>query len=172
MKNNSDNINNLPKTEFYTVRGYRLLEQNIKPMTSAMEDYLEMIYRNSEKSGFIRLNTLARLLHVKASSATKMVQKIAELGFLNYEKYGIIMLTKEGKELGKYLLKRHNILESFLRNLGIADKALLETELIEHNISKETLININLLNNFFMNNPLIKEKFEDFKRLYRDDNIL
>ena len=93
--------------EFHTVRGYELLKQNKKLLTSSMEDYLEMIYRNSLSEGFMRMNTLAGLLNVRASSASKMVQKLGELGFMKYEKYGILKLTPKGESIGKYLLTRH-----------------------------------------------------------------
>ena len=63
---------------FHTVRGYQLLEQNKRLLTSAMEDYLEMICRNSLQDGYIRINKLAELLNVKASSASKMVQKLGD----------------------------------------------------------------------------------------------
>ena len=69
-------------------------------LTSSMEDYLEMIYRRIIEEGYIRLNVLAQLLNVKAASATRMVQRLGELGFLIYKKYGIIMLSESGKEIG------------------------------------------------------------------------
>lgn len=56
---------------FYTMKGYRL--QSGSKMTSAMEDYLEIITRLSGQGGSVRVSELSRLLHVKASSATKMV---------------------------------------------------------------------------------------------------
>lgn len=155
--------------EFHTVRGYQLLEQNKKILTSAMEDYLEMICRNSLKEGYLRINKLAELLNVKASSASKMVQKLGELGLLNYEKYGIIILTENGKEIGKFLLNRHNIIEEFLRTIGINENLLVETELIEHNISSNTLKNIKMLNEFFEKKPEIINMFEKFKISYLDD---
>lgn len=145
--------------KFHTVRGYQLLEQNKKLLTPAMEDYLEMIYRNSLKEGYMRINTLSELLNVKAPSATKMVQKLNELGLLKYEKYGIIFLSENGNEIGKFLLERHNIIETFLRNLGVIDNLLVETELIEHNISANTLHKLDLLNKFFAENPSIYQKF-------------
>ncbi|PKM45465.1 MAG: DtxR family transcriptional regulator [Firmicutes bacterium HGW-Firmicutes-8] len=154
--------------EFHTVRGYQLLEQNKRLLTSAMEDYLEMIYRNSVQEGFLRINKLAELLNVKASSASKMVQKLGERGLLIYEKYGIIILTEEGKEIGKYLLNRHNVIEGFLKTIGISENILVETELIEHHISSHTLKNINMLNHFFSKNPKIMKKFEEFKNDYQD----
>jgi len=64
----------MENSEFHTVRGYQLIEQEKKLLTSAMEDYLEMIFRNIKKEGYMRINTLAEMLNVRPSSATKMVQ--------------------------------------------------------------------------------------------------
>jgi Mn-dependent DtxR family transcriptional regulator len=153
-------------SKFYTVRGYQLLEQNKKLLTPAMEDYLEMIYRNSLIEGYMRINTLSELLNVAAPSATKMVQKLNVLGLVDYKKYGIIFLTENGRDVGKYLLQRHNIIESFLSNLKIQDDLLVETEIIEHSISAATLHKINLLNKFFQQNPDIINKFEHFSKYY------
>ncbi|MDD2234326.1 MAG: iron dependent repressor, metal binding and dimerization domain protein [Desulfitobacteriaceae bacterium] len=152
--------------EFYTVRGYQLLEQNKSSLTPAMEDYLEMIYRNSLQDGNLRINKLAELLNVKASSASKMVQKLGESGFLNYEKYGNVMLTEGGKEFGEFLLRRHRIIEDFLRFLE-CDNILAQTELIEHNINTYTLENIKILNDFFTSNQEIADRFKQYKKRMR-----
>lgn len=152
-----------PNEEFYTVRGYQLLNQEDKLLTSGMEDYLEMIYRNLEKDGYMRINALAELLNVKPSSATKMVQKLAAIGLVDYRKYGIIFLSENGKKYGKFLLDRHNIVEKFLKNIGITENLLAETELIEHGISKNTANSIDLLNKFLDSHPEIIEEFGRFK---------
>lgn len=149
---------------FHTVRGYQLLEQNKKLLTSAMEDYLEMIYRNSLTQDTLRINMLSELLNVAAPSATKMVQKLNKLGMLDYEKYGLISLTQNGKELGKFLLQRHNIIEKFLKNLGVKENILTETELIEHHFSAETLHKINTFNNFLEQNKDIIQKYDQFSQ--------
>jgi DtxR family transcriptional regulator, Mn-dependent transcriptional regulator len=151
-------------SKFHTVRGYQLLEQNKKLLTSAMEDYLEMIYRNSLVEGYMRINTLSELLNVAAPSATKMVQKLSNLGLLDYKKYGIIFLTENGREMGKFLLQRHNIIEIFLKNLGVKENTLIETELIEHNITATTLHKINIFNKFLEQNPDIIQKYEQFSQ--------
>lgn len=150
--------------EFHTVRGYQLLDNKL--LTSSMEDYLEMIYRNTLTEGIMRMNTLSQLLNVKPSSATKMVQKLAKLGLLKYEKYGVILMTEQGKDLGAFLLKRHNIIESFLKTIGIDDNLLLETELIEHNVSSDTLKCIDMLNMFFSTHKDFIKEFEEFKQKY------
>jgi DtxR family transcriptional regulator, Mn-dependent transcriptional regulator len=158
--------------EFHTVRGYQLLEQNERLLTSSMEDYLEMIYRNFLSEGYMRINMLSEMLNVKPSSATKMVQKIAKLGFLEYEKYGIILLTQQGRELGEFLLNRHNIIQRFLEIIAIDNKAkeniLIETELIEHNISAGTLLNLKILNEFFHEKPELINMFKEFKTSYME----
>ena len=151
-------------SKFHTVRGYQLLEQNKKLLTSAMEDYLEMIYRNSLVIGYMRINTLSELLNVAASSATKMVQKLSALGLIDYKKYGIIFLTEDGKEVGRFLLQRHNVIELFLKNLGVNEDILVETELIEHNISGSTLQKINIFNKFLELNPDVLKKYEQFSQ--------
>jgi Mn-dependent DtxR family transcriptional regulator len=149
--------------KFHTVRGYQLLEQNKKLLTPAMEDYLEMIYRNSLNEEYMRVNTLSELLNVQAPSATKMVQKLHYLGLIHYKKYGIIFLTDTGREIGQYLLDRHNILEKFLKMLSSNDNLLIETELIEHSISPATLYNIKVFIDFLEHNPDISIRFQDYK---------
>ena len=127
-----------------------------------MEDYLEMIYRCSLVEGYIRINVLSDLLNVTAPSASKMVQKLTKLGFLDYKRYGIIILTENGKEIGSYLLKRHNIIEMFLKSFCNKEDLLHETELIEHVITITTLQRFFDFNRFIELNPDILEKFEQF----------
>lgn len=149
--------------KFRTVRGYQQTSQS--KLTPTMEDYLEMIYRQCKKNGYTRTSQLAELLNVQAPSATRMIQKLAELGLLDYEKYGIIRLTARGNQMGKYLLNRHNIVEQFLLNLGVEpDSLLTETELIEHNISVNTLEIIHRFNCFMAENPQLLDAFHRYRQ--------
>jgi DtxR family Mn-dependent transcriptional regulator len=152
------------KRKFHTVRGYQLLEQKKNTLTPAMDDYLEMIYRASQKDGYIRITNLSALLNVRAPSATKMVQKLSQLKLLHYKRYGIIFLTESGEEIGKFLLERHNSVEKFLRFLGVGENLLVETELIEHNISLHTLQLLASFNQFLEDNPYVREQFDSFKK--------
>lgn len=154
-------MNGLP--DFHTVRGYQILEQSRKLLTPAMEDYLEMIYRHSLTESYMRINTLAQLLNVRPPSATSMVQKLASLGLLKYKKYDIIFLTDKGVELGKYLLKRHAIVQEFLKNIGVVENLLVDTERMEHIISDETLSRIMVFNKFIKDNPEISSRLAGMK---------
>lgn len=153
---------------FHTVRGYEIIEKERKTLTHSMEDYLEMIYRISLKDGGVRINILAHALNVQPPSATKMVQKLTRLGFINYVKYGAVFLTEKGEKMGKFLLDRHNIIEEFFRTVGLEKDVLFNIELMEHNISKDALSKIEVLNNFFRDNPDIEREFEEYKKLRRN----
>jgi len=149
--------------EFYTFRGYQMLKQNKKLLTPSMEDYLEMIYRNFQNEGYVRIQQLAEQLNVQAPSATRNVQKLAKAGLVDYEKYGIIKLTQKGVEIGRFLLERHMLIESFLKKLGVTDTLLRDTEMIEHQISMDTLEKIRLFNQFLEDNPDVLNRFKKYK---------
>ncbi len=150
--------------EFYTFRGY-LMMQDQEKMTPSMEDYLEMIYRSYLEEGYARTSRLASRLNVQASSVTKTVQKLTGLGLLNYEKYGVIKLTDKGIKLGSFLLKRHILIENFLRLIGVKDSCLLrDTEMIEHHLSLNAFNKIKLLYKFLKANPAVLNKFERYKQ--------
>ncbi len=149
--------------EFHTVRGYQMLNSESKVLTSSMEDYLEMIYRICIENGYARINQLADKLNVRPSSATKVAQKLCELGLVDYQRYGIIQLTEDGKSIGEFLLERHEIIEEFLRNIGVKETLLKDTELIEHDVSLSTLEAIDSLNKFLSENPQVKKQYEAYR---------
>lgn len=154
--------------EFYTVRGYEMKNYHKNVLTPSMEDYLEMIYRKSLEQPYIRINLLAHLLNVADSSATKMVQKLGELNFVHYERYGIVTLTEKGIELGKLLLGRHTVLENFLSLIGCTDDALKQTELIEHNINWATIENIKCLYDFITGDEGLLERYMQYRNTHAD----
>lgn len=129
--------------EFHTLKGYRL--QNAEALTESMEDYLEMICRHIREKGYIRMSFLAEQLHVRSSSASKMVGKLTELGLVRFEKYGLIFPTDKGLEIGAYLLWRHEVLDRFFCALNQSEDQLRLVELVEHFIDRETLLNLERL---------------------------
>lgn len=141
------------ENNFRTQKGYAL--NNKKTITYAMEDYLEMIYRLSRDSGFLRLTKLACKLNVKPSSASKMMQSLKNDNLIEYEKYGIIILTEEGMKLGKYLLQRHNVLKKFFSILNGTEDVLKEIEQIEHFLNKDTVKNISKLVEYLIENNYV-----------------
>ncbi|MTK13638.1 MAG: transcriptional regulator MntR [Clostridiaceae bacterium] len=151
----------MDNNEFYTF--YEYMRKGENSLTASMEDYLEMIYRLSINIGFTRVHDLSHALNVQPPSVTKMIQKLAELKLLKYEKYGVIMLEDEGKQIAKRLINRHNTIEKFLKLLGTPEgKILEETEKVEHAISSETVKCFQNYINFMKDNPDIYVKFKNY----------
>lgn len=158
-------------SQFYTARGYALLNQDDSILTPSMEDYLEMAYRLGNEKGYTRISDLAEALNVQPPSASKMVQKLAEGGYIIYERYGVIEFTKKGLETGAYLLQRHRAIEEFLQVLGVKDNILADTEKIEHNISAETHRQITIFLRFMRESPEYKLALEKYQIKLAQKNL-
>jgi Mn-dependent DtxR family transcriptional regulator len=145
--------------EFFTFR--ELMKRDDDILTASMEDYLEMVYRLSRDVGFTRVNEIASALNVQPPSVSKMIQKLAEQGMVDYEKYGYIILTRKGKKLGKELLYRHQVVEDFLRLLGVTEGLLDQTEKIEHTLNPSTLKELARLVRFLKERPELVSEYRD-----------
>ncbi len=148
--------------DFYTFGEY--LKKDGTSLTASMEDYIEMIYRLSAHNGFTRIHEVSKALNIQPPSATKMVQRLSKMGYIRYEKYGFIMLEDNGKRIGAWLIKRHGIMEEFMRTIGVDDSMVLqETEKIEHMLSNDTVSCIESLVAFFADNPDIRKRYADYR---------
>lgn len=59
-------------------------------------------------------NELATKLNVKPATANDMLKKLKEKKLINYEKYGKISLTAEGRRQAIDVLRKHRLWETFL----------------------------------------------------------
>ena len=130
----------MESSAFYTMKGYELAAD--AQITTAMEDYLEMIFRLQEKGSPVRVKTLSEALNVTPSAVTKMTGHLRDGGYLQNEKYGYLALTPEGERLGSFLLLRHETVNRLLCFLNGSDNELEETEKVEHAFSPRTVENI------------------------------
>lgn len=69
-----------------------------KTLTPALEDYLAVIQEILQKQPAARVSTIARKMGVSLPSVTNAMKRLAELEYVEYEKYGYITLTEKGKE--------------------------------------------------------------------------
>lgn len=114
--------------------------------TPRVEDYVEVVYELILDKGYARIIDIGGHLHVSSPTATKMIQKLADEGLVQYERYRGIALTEAGTELAKRLRERHELLTRFLKLLGADDAtAHRETEGIEHHLEPGTLARIEAL---------------------------
>ncbi len=137
------------------------------PSQSA-EDYLERIHELIEEKGYARVVDIASSLNVKQASVTSMVQKLGDLGYLNYEKYRGLVLTEKGKEVACGVQKRHETLSRFFSLFGLNDETQRQDiEGIEHHLSPETVEVLSDLARFFEENP---ETLKTFVRSRKRSN--
>ncbi len=132
--------------------------------TPSMEDHIEQIYLLINNKGYARVSDIAEALSVLPSSVTKMVQKLDKDGYLVYEKYRGLTLTAKGEKLGKRLVQRHELLEQFLRLIGVdEEKIYQDVEGIEHHLSWNSIDRIADLVQLMEEEPEVVIKLEKIK---------
>lgn len=89
-------------------------------LSASLEDYLEIIYKVTEKNGFARHKDIKSHFTVSSPSITEACQQLSERGLVKYAPYAPIKLTKKGEKLAKDILHRHNSLKNFfIEVLGV-----------------------------------------------------
>jgi DtxR family manganese transport transcriptional regulator len=108
--------------------------------TENTEDYLEIIADLLNTKGEARIVDIANKLDIAQATANKTIQRLQSQGFIKKEPYRSIFLTLKGQEVASVSKKRHIIVLTFLKNLGLdARTAEADAEGIEHHVSDKTL---------------------------------
>ena len=110
-------------------------------MNAARQDYIRAIYVVSESKQEVRSKDLATRLRVSKNTVSQMLSALREEGFVSFEKYGSINLTKKGKAFAKKLTAKHRLIELFLTKVLKRNPAVVHDEAckLEHDFSEESL---------------------------------
>jgi DtxR family transcriptional regulator, manganese transport regulator len=128
---------------------------------SRIEDYLEVISELVELKGYANTIDISRYLNVSAPSVTKMLQRLDENGYLEYEKYRGINLTAKGNAVADTIRQKHGILLEFFKLLGINHEvANQDAEGIEHHLNPQTIRQLRKFIRYLKANPKILESFQ------------
>ncbi len=131
-----------------------------KPSQSA-EDYLERIHELLESKGTAHVADIAQSLGVGQPSVTSMVQKLADEGYLHYEKYRALTLTDAGRAVAEQIRDRHHVLAGFFTLFELdAETQARDIEGIEHHLSVDTLKTLADLTMFFKQHPEVLAQFK------------
>lgn len=104
------------------------------------EDYVELIADLINANREARLSDLALRFGVSHATASKIVTRLKEEGYIESQPYRAIFLTEKGEKLARKCKERHKIVLEFLIRLGVSpETAQFDAEGIEHHISEETL---------------------------------
>ena len=131
--------------------------------STRMEDYLEVIAELVELKGYATTLDISRYMNVSAPSVTKMLHRLDQSGYLEYEKYHGINLTSKGNQIADTIRQKHGILLEFFEILGIGhDTANQDAEGIEHHLNPKTIRQLRKFITFLKSNPKILDNFNDF----------
>jgi len=140
-----------------------------KPLTSAMEDYLEAIFDLDRDRKVVRVRDIARQLGVKMPTVTSMLKTLRDRNLVVYEKYEYLELTREGRDVGREIDRRHQVLRRFLTEVLKVKPVQADEEAcgMEHAFSKETLDTLVDFMDFIHSRPRAGRswlaKFDEFR---------
>ena len=121
---------------------------------------MEIISELVDLKGYATTLDISRYMNVSPPSVTKMLQKLDENGYLEWEKYHGINLTEKGKQLANTIRQKHGILLDFFEILGVGiDIANQDIEGIEHHLNSKTIRQLRKFITFLKSNPKIIDEF-------------
>jgi DtxR family Mn-dependent transcriptional regulator len=112
----------------------------VSKTSEAIEDYAKAIYRlEQHREGPVLNGEVAERLGVTPATATSMLKRLAGLGFVDYQPYKGVTLTRAGQKVALEVIRHHRLIESYLSEaLGMPnDMVHAEAEVLEHYISEE-----------------------------------
>ena len=83
-----------------------------------------------------------------------MIQRLDAEGLVKHEKYRGMVLTSAGEAVASRIAHRHELLTTFLRQLGLPEAVIShDVEGLEHHVSGETFRAIERLSRYLQDNP-------------------
>jgi len=110
-------------------------------LSASLEDYLEAIFNIAGESKTARSKDIAKSLGVSKPSVTGALRVLKKKGLANYQPYDCVTLTGPGQAAAAEVVRKHNILKSFLTkvlgvNKDVAHKAACKAE---HALGQEVI---------------------------------
>jgi DtxR family Mn-dependent transcriptional regulator len=115
-----------------------------QPLTPALEDYLEVIYRLSQENGTARISDIAQKMDIAKSSVTQAITTLRREGMVYQDRYGPVLLTPKGEKRAREVWYRHRVIRRYLEEALQVSPAIADRDacIMEHNISEETFAQI------------------------------
>lgn len=108
-------------------------------LNESAENYLETILILSQKLPVVRSVDIANELNFKKSSVSTAMKNLREHHYITVTDSGFIYLTDTGQEVAEMIYERHQVLSSWLKQLGVNEEVAIEDACkIEHIISQES----------------------------------
>ncbi len=110
------------------------------PVTSSLQDYLEVILNLIQEKKTARVTDIAERLNIAKPSVIQALTLLKERGLIVQDRYGPVELTAEGKRYAQRIRHRHKVIYGFLTQVLGVSAAAAEKDacLMEHDLSEET----------------------------------
>lgn len=110
-------------------------------ISAAQEDYLEAILVLEAANGRVRVRDLAERLSVHKSTVTAALKGLTEKMLIDYEPYGRIALTRQGRHAAERVSADHAVAKAFLTDVLLVDAATAEENAcrMEHVMDRDVL---------------------------------
>ena len=153
----------MKKEDKKRLESIKAAHKTAKKESATREDYLEIISELVDLKGYATTLDISRYMNVSPPSVTKMLQKLDEKGYLEYEKYHGINLTEKGNKIAQSIRQKHDILLEFFEILGVGNEtANQDAEGVEHHLNPKTIRQLRKFITFLKSNPKITGEFNKF----------
>ena len=112
-----------------------------KPVSSGQEMYLTTLYRVRGRNEVARSRDLAEALGVSPGTVSGVLKKLTEMGLVEHERYGVVVLTDAGVAIAECMLRRFETIRDVLIEVfGVdPDTAAEDACAMEHTASPATI---------------------------------
>jgi DtxR family Mn-dependent transcriptional regulator len=113
-------------------------------ITHARQDYIKTIWNLEQIDRQAKMKVVADALLVKPPTVLAMFKQLARIGLISYNKKSGAKLTSGGREEAERLIRKHRLIETFLKTVLKVEEPLLhnEAEQLEHVISDQLIMKI------------------------------
>ncbi|HZE78559.1 MAG TPA: metal-dependent transcriptional regulator [Nitrososphaeraceae archaeon] len=81
-----------------------------------IEMYLKAIWSIVERKQEVKVSSISKILNVTQPSVVEMLQKLNNANLVDYKKGKIVQMTKEGKRIGKQMIRNTRLLEVMMKD--------------------------------------------------------
>jgi DtxR family Mn-dependent transcriptional regulator len=112
-----------------------------------IEDYLETVFRLSQKLDTVGVSDVAKARNVSVPTARTAINRLQDIGLLHQKHYGKIILHDSGRKKAQEIYEIHRTLKRFLTEILMVEESVAEEEAcyMEHGLGHETLERLTLL---------------------------
>ncbi len=108
-------------------------------LSANIEEYLETIYKLSQREENIKTSKISQDLGITQASVSEMLKKLDKMDYVEYSQYKGVKLTEKGLKAAQKVTRKHRLLERFLHDILKLKDNLLHDQAceMEHSLSDE-----------------------------------